>query len=111
MNSLCIIIAKIDLVITCIFDYLLLFQINLGGNEEELLFNTPDLSSMPGPATKSGTEVDLLSDLDVLGAAGGVPKHAYTHPARQEAEREEQEEREQIASSVRYPLKDQEWIS
>ena len=78
------------------------FQINLGGNEEELLFNTPDVSSTPGPATKStGNEVDLLSDLDVLGAAGGVPKHAYTHPARQEAEREEQEEREQIASSVR----------
>jgi len=42
-----------------------------------------------------------LSDLDVLGAAGGVPKHAYTHPARQEAEREEQEEREQSAAAVR----------
>ncbi len=42
-----------------------------------------------------------MSDLDVLGAAGGVPKHAYTHPARQEAEREEQEEREQSAAAVR----------
>jgi hypothetical protein len=46
-------------------------------------------------------EFDLLSDLDVLGAAGGIPKHAYTHPARQEAEREEHEEREHSATANR----------
>jgi hypothetical protein len=46
-------------------------------------------------------EFDLLSDLDVLGAAGGIPKHAYTHPARQEAEREEHEDREHSATANR----------
>jgi hypothetical protein len=51
-------------------------------------------------ATNPSPDFDLLSDLDILGAAGGVPKHAYTHPARQEAERVEHEDRERELSAA-----------
>ena len=79
----------------------LLIQINLSGLDDSLVFTTTTTTTTDSGSNQKPGEVDLLSDLDVLGAAGGVPKHAYTHPARQEAEREEQEEREQSAAAVR----------
>jgi hypothetical protein len=64
------------------------------------VFPTDNSAASAATAKPAAAEFDLLSDLEVLGAAGGVPKHAYTHPARQEAERVEHEDRERELSAT-----------
>lgn len=80
--------------------------INLSGSQDTVF--VPDSTPRPVATTvEKSPEVDLLSDLNILGAAGGVPKHSYTHPARVEAEKEEHEEREQASSLSIIPTQQQ----